>query len=154
MVKGVIRLTYFVGEFDRQLDDSGRFVLPSKHRQDVGDAVYITRSPSDRCLHLYTVEGWEEILEKLRQLPTATDRNAAAFVRMFCGRASLTKVDKQGRIAVSQKLIEYAEMDRDVVLVGANTRMELWESAKWEDYQNSLSDDIVLEGIEKYGLVI
>ncbi|MDO5397646.1 MAG: division/cell wall cluster transcriptional repressor MraZ [bacterium] len=147
-------MTFFVGEFDRQLDDNGRFILPSKLRKDVGEAVYITRSPSDKCLHLYTVEGWEEILEKLRQLPTATDRNAAAFVRMFCGRASLVKVDKQGRIAVTQKLIDYAEMKRDVVLVGANTRMELWDSEKWENYQNELSDDIVLDGIEKYGLII
>ena len=147
-------MTYFVEEFDRQIDDNGRIILPSKLRKDVGDAVYITRSPSEKCLYLYTVEGWEEILEKLRQLPTATDKYAAAFVRMFCGRASFVKIDKQGRIAIKQKLIDYAEIKRDVILVGANTRMELWDSERWDNYQNEFSDDIVLEGIEKYGLII
>jgi len=92
--------------------------------------------------------------EKLRQLPTATDKNAAAFVRMFFGRASEVKVDKQGRVAITQRLIEYAGLSRDVVLVGTNTRFELWDGALWEEYQSALSDDVVLEGIEKYGLII
>lgn len=152
--RGENRLTFFVGEFDRQIDDSGRIILPSKLRQDVGGTVFVTRSPSDKCLHIYTEEGWEELSEKLRQLPTATDKNAAAFVRMFCGRASQVKIDKQGRMTIPPRLIKYAELDKDVVLVGANTRLELWDSEKWEDYQDSLSDDVVLDGIEKYGLII
>lgn len=147
-------MVFFVGEFDRQIDDSGRIIIPSKMRQDVGTTVFVTRSPSDKCLHIYTAEGWEELSEKLRRLPTATDKNAAAFVRMFCGRAEQVKVDKQGRMAVPQKLIKYAQLKSDVVLVGANTRLELWDSEMWEDYQESLSDDVVLDGIEKYGLVI
>jgi MraZ protein len=145
---------FFVGEFPRQLDDNGRIILPSKLRHDVGSTVYITRAPSDRCLHLYTEEGWQEMAQTLKQLPTATDKNAAAFVRMFFGRAAMVKVDKQGRISLTQPLIKYAELSRDVVLVGTNTRLEIWDSEKWEDYQDNLSDDIVLDGIQKYGLII
>ena len=147
-------MTFFVGEYERQIDDNGRIIIPSKLRKDIGETVYITRAPSDKCLHLYTAEGWQEMSEKLRQLPTATDRNAAAFVRMFFGRASEVKVDKQGRIAITQRLIEYAGLSRDVVLVGTNTRLELWDSSLWEEYQSALSDDVMLEGIEKYGLII
>ena len=147
-------MTFFVGEFERQLDDNGRFILPSKLRKDVGETVFITRAPADKCLHIYTEEGWEQMAQTLRQLPTATDKNAAAFGRMFFGRASMVKVDKQGRIAITQRLIDYAELKRDVVLIGANTRFELWDSELWESYQDSISNDIVLEGIEKYGLII
>lgn len=145
---------FFVGEFPRQIDDKGRIVLPSKLRQDVGDTVYITRAPSDKCLHLYTEKGWEGLAEKLRQLPTATDRNAAAFVRMFFGRAVMVKADKQGRIALTQPLMDYAALSRDIVLVGTNTRLEIWDSGEWERYQDELADDVVIDGIQKYGLII
>lgn len=147
-------MKFFVGEFERQLDDNGRIILPSKLREDVGNILYITRAPSDKCLHIYTEDGWEDMARTLRQLPTATDKNAAAFVRMFFGRASMVKVDKQGRIAICQQLIDYAGLTRNVVLVGTNTRLELWNSDEWESYQDGLADDVVIDGIQKYGLII
>lgn len=147
-------MDFFVGEFPRQLDDNGRIILPSKLRKDVGEIIYITGAPSDKCLHLYTEKGWEELAEKLRQLPTATDKNAAAFVRMFFGRASMVKVDKQGRIALTQRLMDFAGLKREVVLVGTNTRLELWDSEEWESYQDGLADDVIIDGIQKYGLVL
>ncbi len=151
---GEYTVTFFVDEYPRQIDESGRLILPSKIRKEIGSTVYITQSPSERCLHLYTEEGWEDIATKVKQLPTATDRNAAAFVRVFFGKASSVKVDKQGRIAIASRLLKYAQLKKDVVLVGANTRLELWDSEMWEEYQNGLSDDIMMDGILKYGLNI
>lgn len=92
--------------------------------------------------------------EKINKLPTATDRNAAAFVRMFFGKATAVAVDKQGRISVAERLLEYAGLTKDVVLVGANTRLEIWDSGEWKNYQSGLSDDIMMDGILKYGLNI
>lgn len=63
-------------------------------------------------------------------------------------------MDKQGRIAIASRLLKYAQLKKDVVLVGANTRLELWDSEMWEEYQNGLSDDIMMDGILKYGLNI
>lgn len=144
----------FVDEYERQLDERGRIILPSKIRGIAGDTVYITQAPADKCLHLYTEDEWKLMAEKINQLPTATDRNAAAFVRLFFGKATAVAVDKQGRISVADRLLEYAGLTKDVVLVGANTRLEIWDSDEWRRYQNSLSDDIMIDGILKYGLNI
>ncbi|MCI8405120.1 MAG: division/cell wall cluster transcriptional repressor MraZ [Clostridia bacterium] len=144
----------FVDEYPRQLDERGRIILPAKVREKMSDTVYVTRSMSDRCLHLYTQEEWDKISEKITQLPTATDRNAAAFVRIFFGKATAAAVDKQGRIPIAKRLIDYAQLKKDVVLVGANTRLEIWDSAQWDNYQCGLSDDFMLSGIREYGLNI
>ncbi len=147
-------MSYFVDEYERQLDERNRIILPSRLRELVGDAVYVTQSPSERCLHLYTAEEWERVSEKVRSLPTATDRNAAAFVRLFFGKAMACSVDKQGRMAISQRLADYAGLKKDVVLVGANTRLEIWDSEAWTQYQQQLSDNIILDRILKYDLNI
>lgn len=143
----------FVDEYERQLDERGRIILPSKLRDEIRDTVYITQSTSERCLHLYTEEEWEKVAEKVNQLPTATDRNAAAFVRLFFGKATAVTVDKQGRVPISKRLLEFAGLEKDVVLVGANTRLEIWDAQMWNDYQNELSD-VMLDGILKYNLNI
>ena len=127
----------FVDEYERQLDERGRIILPSKLREDICNTVYITQSTSEECLHLYTEEEWEKVAEKVNQLPTATDRNAAAFVRLFFGKATAV----------------VAGLTKDVVLVGANTRLEIWDAKKWNDYQDELSS-VMLDGILKYNLNI
>lgn len=144
----------FVDEYERQLDERGRIILPSKLREDVNGTVYITQSTSEKCLHLYTEEEWSKVAQKVNQLPTATDYNAAAFVRLFFGKATSVTVDKQGRIPIAKRLLEYAELNKEVVLVGANTRLEIWDAQKWNEYQSKLSENIMLEGILKYNLNI
>ena len=143
----------FVDENERQLEERGRIIMPSKLRDDIKDTVYITQSTSEKCLHLYTEEEWEKVAQKVNQLPTATDRNAAAFVRLFFGKATAVSVDKQGRVPVSKRLIEYAGLSKDVVLVGANTRLEIWDAEEWNKYQDALQD-VMFEGILKYNLNI
>ena len=144
----------FVDAYERQLDDRGRIILPSKLRDVVCGTVYITQSLSDKCLHLYTEEEWNKVAAKVNQLPTATDRNAAAFVRLFFGKATAVTVDKQGRIPIAKRLIDYAGLSKDAVLVGANTRLEIWDAREWDSYQSSVSDNVMTDGILKYNLNI
>lgn len=158
MNQGERQVTYkmvnFVDEYSRQLDERGRIILPAKVREEMSETVYVTRSMSDKCLYLYTQEEWDKISEKINQLPTATDANAAAFARLFFGKAMCADVDKQGRVPISKRLIEYADLKKDVVLVGASTRLEIWDSDEWENYQSGLSDNVVVDGILAYGLNI
>ena len=126
----------FVDEYPRQLDERGRIILPAKVRENMSETVYVTRSMSDKCLQLYTQEEWNKISEKINQLPTAT------------------VIDKQGRVPIAKRLMEYANLKKDVVLVGANTRLEIWDSEEWDRYQDELSDDIMMDGILNYGLNI
>ncbi len=144
----------FVDEYERQIDDHNRIILPPKIREDVGENVYITQAPSDKCLHLYTESEWEKVSAKVSELPTAIDKNAAAFVRTFFGKATKVSVDKQGRVSVARRLIEYADLTKEVVLVGANTRLEIWDLKTWQEYQSKISEDIMIDGILKYGLNI
>lgn len=151
---GDIYMVNFVDEYPRQLDERGRLILPAKIREMLSETVYVTCSLSDNCLLLFSEEEWGKLSEKVQQLPTATDRNAAAFVRLFFGRATSAAVDKQGRIPISKRLIDDAGLGKDVVLVGANTRLEIWDSTEWERYQKSISDEVMMEGVLKYDLNI
>ncbi len=145
---------FFVDELERQLDERGRFILPAKLRDTLSKTVYITPSVSDKCLHLYPEDEWKTLSDKIRSLPTTTDKNAAAFVRLFFGRATVQEIDKQGRVSISQRLLDYAELKKEIVLIGANMRLEIWDKAKWEEYKSSLSEDVLLDGILKYDLNI
>ena len=86
----------FVGKYPRQLDDRGRFILPAKIREKLSGTDYITQSPVDACLNLYTEDEWEAIAQKVRALPTVTDRNAAALQRKIFGNAISCDLEKQG----------------------------------------------------------
>lgn len=146
--------TYFVDEYRRQLDERGRMTLPAKVRELISSNVYITRSPSERCLLIYTEEEWGRLSDKIKELPDLGDARIAMFSRMFFGKATVSEVDKQGRISIAKRLMDYAGMSKDVVLVGANTRLELWDEAVWNEYENSIPDNFMLDGILKYGINI
>lgn len=145
---------YFVDEYDRQLDERGRIILPAKVREKMSQTVYITVSPTDKCLQLYTEDEWGEISDKLKTLPVTTDSNARAFVRLFFGTASACEVDKQGRILLNKKHIDFAELKKDIVLVGANTKLEIWDKEEWDTYNKKISEDIIIEGLAQYNLTI
>ena len=147
-------MVYFVGEYARQMDDRNRFILPAKIREKLSGTVYITKAPVEKCLNLYTEEEWEVIAQKVRELPTGTDKNAAAFQRKLFGKAIDCDLDKQGRITLTPALAEYAGIDKDIMLVGANTKLEIWDAAAWEQTNEFVDEDIVIEGIKQYNINI
>lgn len=147
-------MIYFVGEYPRQLDERGRFILPAKIRENMSGTVIITRSPIDKCLNLYTQEEWEIISAKVRSLPTVTDRNAADLQRKLFGKAVSCEIDKQGRIPLSSEQIKYAEMTKDIVLVGVNSKLEIWDSEKWKAVDDAIDTQTLIEGIAKYNINI
>ena len=144
----------FVGEYPRQLDDRGRFILPAKIREKLTGTVYVTRSPIDECLNLYTEDEWEAIAAKVRALPTVTDRNAAALQRKLFGKAMSCELDKQGRIPLTSELIEYAQMKKDIVLVGVNSKLEIWDCEKWKNIDDAIDTELIIDGISKYEINI
>ncbi len=152
--KGWCRMVNFVGKYPRQLDDRGRFILPAKIREKLSGTVYITQSPVDDCLNLYTEEEWEDIAEKVRALPTVTDRNAAALQRTLFGNAISCDLDKQGRIPLNQEHIDFAKMKKDIMLVGVNAKLEIWDSEEWKKASEAIDADAIIEGIAKYEINI
>ncbi len=148
-------MSFFVGEYERQLDERGRFILPAKIRDKLSGTVYITKAPLEKCLNLYTEEEWEAISQKVHQLPASTDMNAAKFVRKLFSKALICELDKQGRIPLSAKLINEAELKKDIMLVGANNKLEIWDADLWNKMAEEDDDtDIIIEGIQKYQVII
>ena len=145
-------MSFFVGAYSRQLDERGRFILPAKIREKLSGTVYITKAPLEKCLNLYTEEEWEEISEKLHQLPSGIDVNAAKFIRKLFSKALICELDKQGRIPLSADLIKDADLKKDIMLIGANSKLEIWDADLWNKMSEEDDDvDIIVEGSIELG---
>lgn len=142
------------GSFTRQLDERGRFVLPSKVREKIEGSVHITRSLVDDCLLLYTEDEWTILKEQVRDLPVTTNKAAKRFVQIVFGQSVEGEVDKQGRIALTQELIDAVGMSRDITLVGIGSKMEIWDTEKYQKVMQEADFDEILDGIAQFGLNI
>ena len=120
----------FLGTHAPRLDDKGRMILPAKYREELAGGLVITKG-QERCLYVFTQEEFARITEEMRNAPTAATR---ANSRVFFASASDEVPDKQGRITVPPALRTYAGLQRDCVVIGANTRLEIWDAQAWETY--------------------
>lgn len=127
--------------------------MPSKFRESLGDEFVVTKG-LDGCLFVYPNEEWNAFEEKLRTLPL-TNKNARSFSRYFLAGAATCEVDKQGRILVPSALREFAELEKEVVLVGVLSRIEIWSKSKWEENNDAYENmDDIAEHMEELGLSI
>ncbi len=126
----------FIGEYEHSMDAKGRVFLPAKFRGDFEEGLVMTKG-LENCLFVYPMEEWRIIESKIKNLPM-TDKNARKFVRTFSAGASDATMDKQGRIVIPQNLRNHASIDKEVVIIGAATRVEIWARNEWDSYN---SDD-------------
>ena len=122
----------FMGEYLHTIDGKGRVIIPAKFREALGERFVATKG-LDHCLFVYPMSEWTTLEQKLRTLPF-TQQDVRAFVRFFFSGATECDVDKQGRILLPANLREYAQLLKDIVLVGVSTRVEIWSQALWADY--------------------
>ncbi|MDA8097368.1 MAG: transcriptional regulator MraZ [Desulforudis sp.] len=122
----------FIGEYQHTMDNKGRLFIPARFREGLGDHFVVTKG-LDRCLFAYSVEEWAQLETKLKKLPFAK-ADARAFVRLFFSGAAELESDKQGRIVVPSNLRQYAGLDKDVVVLGVSSRVEIWAKDEWERY--------------------
>ena len=123
-----------IGEYEHSLDVKGRLIMPSKLREDVGEKFIITKG-LDGCLFVFSQSEWIKFEEKLKTLPLS-NKNARDFVRFFLSGATECEIDKQGRFLIASNLREYANMEKDVVIIGVGTRLEIWNKDKWKNYNS------------------
>ncbi|MBX5475496.1 MAG: division/cell wall cluster transcriptional repressor MraZ [Clostridia bacterium] len=122
----------FMGEYRHTIDDKGRLIMPARFREGLGETFVITKG-LDACLFAYPMTEWQQLERKLRALPF-TQANARAFVRFFFSGATECQLDKQGRALIPPHLREYAKLERDAVVLGVASRVEIWSQAEWERY--------------------
>lgn len=134
-----------IGEYDHSLDEKGRLIMPAKLREDMGDKFIITTG-LDGCLFGFSIEEWSKFENKLKTLPI-TNKNARNFVRFFLSGATECELDKQGRFLIASKLREVATLEKDVTIIGAGTRIEIWNKEKWQE--QTQEENLSIEEIEK-----
>lgn len=142
----------FMGEYNHTIDTKNRLIIPSKFREALGDEFVVTKG-LDGCLFVYDNEAWTEFEEKLKSLPL-TNKEARTFVRFFLAGAASVEVDKQGRILVPSVLKEFAGINKDVVLVGVASRIEIWSRERWEDASSYEDMEDIAEHMAELGLGI
>jgi MraZ protein len=137
----------FFGTYTPKLDDKGRLILPAKFRDQLAGGLMVTRG-QEHCLYVWPQVEVERITERLREAPVS-NKATRDYVRMFSSASSDETPDKQGRITVPPKLREWANLSKDVVVIGAMNRLEIWDEAAWEAYSESqeesfaeLSDEV------------
>ena len=132
----------FMGEYNHSVDAKGRLIVPSKFREQLGNEFVVTKG-LDGCLFVYSQEEWKRIEESLREKPL-TSKDARKFMRFFFAGAANCEVDKQGRILLPPVLREYANLTKDVVLVGVLSRVEIWDKDRWQEntYDEDEMDEI------------
>ena len=139
-----------IGEYEHSLDAKGRLIMPSKLRQDIGEKFIITKG-LDGCLFVVSQNEWNNFETKLKTLPLS-DKNARNFVRFFLSGATECEIDKQGRFLIPANLRESAKLEKDAMIVGVGTRLEIWNKETWLNCGENISADEIAENMTMLGI--
>lgn len=142
----------FMGEYNHTIDAKGRLIVPSKFREQLGSEFIATKG-LDGCLFVYPKEEWANIEEKFRNIPLTT-KDARKFSRFFFAGAAVCEVDRQGRILLPQVLREFADLQKEAVLAGVLSRIEIWSKERWQDTNTYDDMDEIAEHMAELGLSI
>lgn len=122
----------FLGTHTPRLDEKGRLFLPAKYRDRLADGLVVTRG-QERCLFIFPMDEFVRVATQMQQAPT-TSRAARDYMRVFLSGTSDEVPDKQGRFTIPANLRHYAALERDVTVIGAGSRLEVWDSEVWSSY--------------------
>lgn len=142
-------LPKFTGQFEHSLDEKGRLTIPARLRARLGEHFVLTIAPPEPCLAMYPDAAWSDFCAKLEAAPRK-DGQYRSFVRHLFAHTEEATLDAQGRLLVPPTLREYAQLDRDAVLVGALTRIEMWSAAAW--HKASAAPDRMADLMTELGL--
>ena len=139
----------FLGTFQPRLDDKARLILPARLREEAARAdgterLVITKG-QEHCLAVWPAVRFAELAARIRALPTANGLTSPKAVRdhlrVLYASASEQSVDKQGRITLPAHLRDYAGLDRDVTVIGADTHFEIWDAGRWREFLDAREPD-------------
>jgi len=138
----------FFGTYTPKLDDKGRLFLPAKFRDDLAEGLVVTRG-QERCLTVWSIADFGRLTDRLGEA-SQTNKNTRDYVRMLFSAATQEVPDKQGRISIPSVLRDYAALRKDVMVIGAMNRIEIWDPESWQQYTeeqeqkfSELSDEVV-----------
>lgn len=125
----------FLGTYEPKLDDKGRLILPAKYRDELAGGLVLTRG-QEHCIFAFPMREFERLHDQLRAAPV-TSKQARDYLRVFLSGATDEVPDKQGRITIPATLRQYAGLERDIAVIGAGSRVEIWSATAWHEYLNA-----------------
>lgn len=139
--KKIVNNVVFTGTFERSLDGKARILLPKRIRAgvDASETLFLTPG-TDRCLELHSIESLTQLSLRASQT-TAGSKNLKSFSRLFYAQAEQCDIDNQGRIRIPKSLLEYAHLEKDIVIVGVGFNWEIWNVKQWNEYLQSNEDE-------------
>ena|GEM_PF-79211 len=131
--------TMFLGQYERSLDDKGRLAIPVELRAGLGPRAVLTRS-FDNCLAMYPADKWNALAHSVEDLPQVRTE-VRALARSLFGGAVPCEFDRQGRVTIPAFLREHASLTTDAMVVGVNSRVEIWAKEAFLQEQQRFEDD-------------
>lgn len=129
----------FSGMSNHSIDSKGRIVLPAKFREELGDTFYLARGFGNCCIQAMSTEQFNAICSRIMELPAD---KAMALQYTFSATAVEVTPNSQGRVIIPQNLREFAGIDSDALVIGMNTRVEIWSQPKFDEYMASQQNTI------------
>ena len=137
-----------IGEYGCSVDVKGRLNFPAKLRDDLGDHFFIAKGLGEHCLYVYSLAEWQKFVEKFDALPFSKARK---LQREFFASACEVEPDKQGRIVIPANLREHGELTKDVVIIGAASRCEIWSKVNWEALCSESTPEAIEQAMDELG---
>jgi transcriptional regulator MraZ len=133
----------FIGEYEATLDAKGRFLLPAGFKKQLSEEAgnqFVINRGFEKCLTLYPMKSWEPIFAELGKL-NDFDPKVREFRRYFMNGATVLELDSAGRLLVPSNLKEHAGLEKDIVLVAAMNKIEIWDKDKYQKFFESFSPE-------------
>ncbi len=137
----------FYGEYRHNIDAKGRLFIPAKLRERLGETFMFSRGLDD-CVCIYPMEEWERFTAKIEELPMAKERRVRRF---FYAGAYEGTIDSQGRISLSQNYRNMAKLEKEVVIVGNGSHLEVWAAGAWEQEQSFIDNEEITQELIELG---
>lgn len=138
----LLTMASFLGEYEATLDPKGRFLLPAGFKKQLkeGENSFVLNRGMEKCLTLYPIESWKAIVDKIAVL-NEFDPKVRAFRRTFMGGATEVELDSAGRMLLPPTLKEHAELTKDIILVAAMNKIEIWDAARYKKFFEQMAPE-------------
>lgn len=133
----------FLGEYEATMDPKGRFLLPAGFKKQLPEGEterFVINRGFEKCLSLYPMKSWEPIFSEISKL-NDFDPKVREFRRYFLNGAIITEADSAGRLLIPQNLKEHAGLEKDIVLVSAVNKLEIWDKKQYQQFFESFSSE-------------
>lgn len=136
-----------IGEYSHGIDAKGRMIFPAKLREGLGEVFYVTKG-LESCLYVYSEAEWLRVEQRIREMPMARARELQRFLFSSAAQA---EPDRQGRILLPAALREYAGLRKDVMVIGASVRAEIWDRERWVDNSLKMTPESIAAAMDELG---